>query len=183
MPLHLGRDDEALTSIARGWPLLVGGLRRLSYHRQAMTQASAALRSRAVGLLLGGLFICLAACDGPQGASACTEAGKAEISTTANAIPQLEGAVITARRDWSCAETSEGHALDLVFDYDGPADVVLNHYNAYLRPAGWQLLRQDREGSSTWTRRLTGGTVLTLNVHRSAGDDSFSVSIAEQPAT
>lgn len=147
-----------------------------------MTQAAASLRSIVVGLILGGLFVCLAACDGQRRASACTEAGKAEISTTANAIPQLEGAVVNSRREWSCAETSEGHAVDLVFDFDGPADVVLNHYNAHLRPAGWQLLRQDQEGS-TWTRRLTGGTVLTLNVHRSAGDGSFSVSMAEQLAT
>ena len=111
-----------------------------------MTQASAALRSRVVGLLVGGLFICLAACEGPQRASACTEAGKAEISSTANTIPQLDGAVVTGRREWSCAETSEGHALDLVFDFGGPADVVLNHHSAHLRPAGWQLFRQDRGG-------------------------------------
>ena len=146
-----------------------------------MGQARASLRWRLAALLLGGLFICLVGCDVPQRASACTGAGEAKISSTANKIVKLEGAVETSRREWSCAETSEGHALDLVFDFDGPASVVLDHNDAHLRPAGWQLLRHDQEGS-TWTRRLAGETVLTLNVHRSGGDDSFSVSIAEHLA-
>jgi hypothetical protein len=146
-----------------------------------MARTPAASGARGVVLVLGGLFICLIGCDGPQPASACTAAGKAEIASTAETIAQPEGAVVASRREWSCAETSHGHALDLVFDFDGPADLVLDHYDAQLRPVGWQQLRQDHEGS-TWTRRLAGPTVLTLNVHKSAGDDSFTVSIAEQPA-
>jgi hypothetical protein len=146
-----------------------------------MARTPAAPGARGAVLILGGLFVCLIGCDGPEPASACTAAGKAEITSTADTIAQPEGAVVASRREWSCAETSQGHALDLVFDFDGPADLVLDHYNAQLRPVGWQHVRQNLEGS-TWTRRLADTTVLTLNVHTNAGDDSFTVSIAEQPA-
>lgn len=126
----------------------------------------------------GALLLMAAACGSTDQASTCTLRAQREITATADRIGQPAAAILVSRREWPCAETSQGHALDLVFDFDGTAEVALDHYDSRLVELGWQLLRQD-DASSTWSKRV-GRSALVLNVHKSVGDDSITVSIAEQ---
>ena len=183
MPNHLGSDNAVDEQDHRAAGILIGApghaARGLNIARRWHSSLVAA---GALSFAACAFVLVAAACGGSQPRSDCTAEARTEIAATADSIGQPEAAIVASRREWSCEETSQGHALDLVFNFEGPADVVLTHYDSRLRQLGWHLLGQDMT-SGTWSKTVQRRTSLVLNVHKSLGDDSYTVSIAEQQMT